>query len=275
MDLQKTLTNAWRKLFPAATAVYDELVNAQNAYNNMSEYDKYKVRENIPEIYNQWIQRRIDNLEKDYQYARDIYDKKDRYIQEQRSKNNSFWLGGKVHVANYWYTRYNNDLDKIKELEWKKLVTNKELADFIPVNNSPLKEGNKQWTIDDIMWRMELIVLHDDYMKSLDRNYRMSKEEDEEWNGYKKQLKDLWVSFGDFRDWYYKQHPTKNMEAWDELSKKLNVWLREKAWSWSETGKKEAKKFIWNILSWMVNTWNVESNLDKMKELINLYNKLD
>lgn len=286
MDLQKTLTNAWRRLAPRLTAVYDELINAQNTYNNMSGYDKYRVRENAPKIYNQWIQKQINALEKDYQYAKDIYDDRHRYIQHQRNTNSPYWLAGEIDAANYWYTRYNDDNDKIKELEGKKLATNKERADFIPTNSNPLKEGDKQWTIDDLMWKMELMVLHDDYMRSIDKNYKASKEEDEEWNGYKKQLKDLWVSFDDFRDWYYKQHPTPQMEARDKAWEALNNAFYNTLWPSpaqtteqsqavnSDAQIQEAKRLVTNELKRMNAAWELTKDIYRAKKLIDLYKKL-
>lgn len=89
-------------------------------------------------------------------------------------------------------------------------------------SNSVIKNADRQWTIDNLMNQMELMIQHDDYMKSQDRNYKTPKAIDDEFNRYKKELDGLWVSFDDFRWWYYQKHPTPDMEARDKAWKALN-----------------------------------------------------
>ena len=115
---------------------------------------------------------------------------------------------------------------------------------------NPLKEWDKKWTIDNIMKKMELMVLQDDYKRSQNRNYKTSKEDDDEFNSYKKELKKLWVSFDDFRKWYYNQHPTPEMEAWQKAWDAMNnmfynvLWPSPSQEKKEDISKKQGKKFI-------------------------------
>ena len=61
MDIQKTLTNAWRKLAPGLAATYDVLKNAQDTYNDMYWYDQYLTRERVKAD----VQNRLDAKKQD------------------------------------------------------------------------------------------------------------------------------------------------------------------------------------------------------------------
>lgn len=249
MSIKRTFTNVWRELFPVAAEVYDELINAQNTYDNMYGYDQYKVKENIPKMYNQWIQRQIDALEKDYQY----------------------------------------DNDKIKELEEKKLVTNKELIEFIPTNGNPITNVDKYKTKEDLMnQQIQLMywesLAQKEWQKARNAqsyidSYRKANDSanDKLWNRNLKTLKDLWVSMDDIRAEYFRRYPTPQMEAWDKAWEMLNDYVYRILDGTSkdvDTDKREAKKIFVENLTWMINDWQIEYNIDRIKRFVDAYDSI-
>lgn len=155
-------------------------------------------------------------------------------------------------------------------------VNNKELWKAIPhfnnydsnpnhinSNNSILKQVDKQWTIDNLKNLMEQMILHEDYMKSVDRNYRTSKEEDEEFNRYKKTLKGLWVSFDEFRNRYYSKHPTPEMQAWDKAWEMMNDRFYNTLWQSPSQLKQEEQK-LQDVINNSPNDFVKKSALDKL-----------
>ncbi|MBO7716534.1 MAG: hypothetical protein J6S85_23415 [Methanobrevibacter sp.] len=82
MDLQKTLTNAGRKLAPGLAVVYDTLKNAQDIYNDMRHYDQYRTRERVQNDAINRIYQKINNINEDtsrrnedYAYYNDLVQK--------------------------------------------------------------------------------------------------------------------------------------------------------------------------------------------------------
>ena len=142
--------------------------------------------------------------------------------------------------------------DFIDLVQWTYPVNNMDLNKYFPdsvnfdKNNQAMKKGDRQWTINDIMEKMELMVQHDDYMRSQNKNYKAPKSEDEEFNNYKKQLKNLWVSFDDFRWWYYGRHPTPEIEAWDKAWEKLNESFYNMMWWSSAQNNNSSNKTVNN-----------------------------
>ena len=130
-------------------------------------------------------------------------------------------------------------------------------------SNSIIKKWDRQWTIDGLMNKMELMVQHDDYMRSQNRNYKASKSEDEEFNKYKKQLKDLWVSFDDFRWWYYERHPTPEMEARQNAWDAMNKAFYDTLWPSPSQLKQEEQK-LQDVINNSPNDFVKKSALDKL-----------
>lgn len=140
-----------------------------------------------------------------------------------------------------------------------------------------LKKWDKQWTIDKLKNGMERILQHEEYMKSKDKYYEVPKEMEDEFNEYKNSLKNLWVSFDDFKWRYYTKHPTPQMEArdkaWDMLDEYVYNIVQKKSKD-IDADKQEAKRIFVENLTWLVNDWWIDDNIGRIKRFVDAYNSM-
>lgn len=149
MDLQKTLTNAGRKLAPGLAATYDVLKNAQDTYNDMSTYNQDKVKQRIKEDALNRIDNKMANLkvssQKNYKMSREV-----------RPKSNDFSSSAARNrgLSNDYYGRYLKDMDERGKL--------REARDWLSSTNNTW--NNEKTSIQQNLatkWRKIIQTLND------------------------------------------------------------------------------------------------------------------
>lgn len=282
MDLQKTLTNAGRKLAPGLAVVYDTLKNAQDIYNDMRHYDQYRTRERVQNDAINRIYQKINNINEDTSRRNEDYAYYNDLVQK--------WLANDYEKA-YRDEAYNailNNRQAANELYWKLPANNYELFNMVanvPTKN-PITEVDQYSTKEDLLNRqIDLIATEqailDNYWSDKDgtdfAHKKFLRETQDERDRNKKTLEDLWYDMDYVRAAYYNKYPTPQMLWAQELAWRLDNWMKNKLWvndSAQAEENEQAKKLIINELTRMVNTWEVEVNPSRAQKLIDLYNKI-
>lgn len=165
--------------------------------------------------------------------------------------------------------------------KWNQLVTNKNLANFIPNNGNPIINVDKYKTKEDLMNQQIGLLEWEAIAQKEWQSVRNAQQYiDSYWNANNgandklrnrnmDTLKWLWISMDDVRAEYFRRHPTPQMEARDRVQTAVQSQATN-----NDTQIQEAKRLITNELKRMNAAWELTKDVSRTQKLIDLYKKL-